>query len=173
LPYQIHNQQSKRAKSGANALSSLDLIKSWSWVLRYWLMVYICLTIIGIIGTIYYGPLAYLVLFLVGVPLVIIPTTYEKLVGGGCSLKFQICALVKGILAGVVFAGFSMLANYLLFSTIQLLPSLNLLFSMQSITPTYQIWLVSATIGGFAARIAEVRGHAAEYHYTIDALVEP
>jgi hypothetical protein len=136
-------------------------------------MIYICLTIIGIIGTISYGPPAYVILFLVGVPLVIIPTTYKKLVGGGCSLKLQICALVKGILAGVVFVGLSLLANYFLFSLIQLVLNLDLMFSTQSINATYQIWLLSAAIGGFAARIAEVRGHTAEYHYTIDALSEP
>ncbi|TFG13717.1 hypothetical protein EU537_05525 [Candidatus Thorarchaeota archaeon] len=172
MSYQIHNQWIGGRKFGANVLSSFAFLRSWSWILRYWLVVYATLTIIGIIGTAFYGPLMYLIPFLFGVPLVIIPMTYRNLVGGGCSLKFGICALVKGILAGVVFAGLSLFANYVIFSTIHLAQGLNLMPSIQSITPTYQIWLVSAAIGGFAARIAEVRGHTADYHYMVDALVE-
>lgn len=103
---------------------------------------------------------------LVGVPLVVIPLTYRYLVGGGCSLRFQICALVKGMLAGFVFYFLSIFADYLVWQFIGSSIGWNAL-SLGVSSDIHFVWFFSGIIGGFGARIVEVRGNTRLANITI------
>ena len=95
--------------------------------------------------------------------------TYRNLVGGGCSLRFHICALVKGMLAGFVFLILAFVADMLVWQTIG--SSLGWSpFALGFSQDIYLIWLLSGTIGGFGARIVEVRGEAKSAEITIAGL---
>ena len=67
-----------------------------------------------------FSPIYYWWTTLLFVPLTIAPVTYKSLVGGGCSLRFQICALVKGSFAGVIFLILTMIADSLLWPNLAL-----------------------------------------------------
>ncbi|TFG32390.1 hypothetical protein EU528_03525 [Candidatus Thorarchaeota archaeon] len=143
-------------------MSLVSEVKSWLWVPAVWVVVYSILLIIGI-GL---GPDFYWGVMLVGVPLAIAPITYKNLVGGGCSLRFQICALVKGMIAGMIFFGLTMVADSLLWPNL----SLSLGWNPTTLSVTdlfYQIWFFSGIIGGFGARIIEVRGYHTGSEITI------
>ena len=131
-----------------------------------WIGVYSILLVIGIaLGNIF-EPIYYWWVMLIGVPLTIAPITYKNLVGGGCSLRFQICALVKGMAAGLIFFILTMIADSLLW------PNLTLSIGWDPTTLGvaelfYQIWFFSGIIGGFGARIIEVRGYTSDPGITI------
>lgn len=108
---------------------------------------------------------------LIGVPIAIIPVTYKSLVGGGCSLRFQICALVKGAFAGLLFFIMTMIADSLLWPNLALSIGWNPMTLVQT-DLFYQIWFFSGIIGGFAARIVEVRGYQANPGITIAGFEE-
>ena len=133
---------------------------TWLWIPELWLLLYSLLTIVAYASTILIGHELYWLVFTVGVPIVIVPVTYRNLVGGGCSLRFRLCGLVKGILAGLVFVSFSLLADLLVWSFATPVigwgpPS----FGQLGLNP-YYIWFIGAVIGGFAARVSEVRGRS-------------
>lgn len=132
-------------------------LRSWSWIPVYWALVYAGLTAASIMLSAITGQSYSLVLFAFGVPLVIVPLTYGKLVGGACSLRFHICALVKGIMAGLVFAVLSVVTDSLFWTLVN--PTLLLGHPMydSSSALIYLIWLFSGMIGGFGARIREVQ----------------
>jgi hypothetical protein len=134
----------------------MKAVRTWFWVPLVWVLVYASLMTTTIILSAVGGEPYVLTLFVVVVPIVVIPLTYRKLVGGACSLRFHICALVKGILVGFVFVALSLTADTVLWSYLLPLTSLG----SGSTGVIYQVWLFSATIGGFGARIAEVRGEA-------------
>ena len=143
-------------------MSLVSEVKSWLWVPAVWVVVYSILLIIGIA----LGPVFYWTVMLVGVPLTIAPITYKNLVGGGCSLRFQICALVKGMFAGMIFFILTMVADAVLWPNL----ALTLGWNPTTLSVTewfYQIWFFSGIIGGFGARIIEVRGYTAGSEITI------
>jgi len=147
-------------------MSIVTELKSWSWILKTWAVLYPVLLIAGIVlGTVLH-PSYYLMAPIIGVPLTIIPITYRNLVGGGCSLRFQICALVKGMLAGFVFLSLAFVADTIVWQFIGTGLGWNpLVFEL---TPDiYFIWLFSGIIGGFGARIVEVRGQTRATRITI------
>ena len=130
------------------------------------------LTPLGIVFGNMFDPMYYWWVMLVGVPLTIAPITYKNLVGGGCSLRFQICALVKGMFAGFVFLILTMIADSLLW------PNLALSIGWNPITLNvtelfYQVWLFSGIIGGVGARIIEVRGYTGGSEITIAGFEDP
>ncbi|MGQ4870472.1 MAG: hypothetical protein ACP6IT_01385 [Candidatus Thorarchaeota archaeon] len=75
----------------------------------------------------------------------------------GCSLRFHICPLVKGILAGIMMFVMTVVADW----TLNLLPAQNalwpVLYASAPIRDPNQIWWSSGAGGGLLARIAEVR----------------
>ena len=147
-------------------MSLVTELKSWLWVPTIWIVVYSVMLILGItLGNIF-DPMYYWWAMAVGVPLTIAPITYKRLVGGGCSLRFQICALVKGMFAGVFFLVLTMIADSLLWPNLALSVGWNpTLLNISDLF--YQIWFLSGIIGGFGARIVEVRGYTTSSEITI------
>ncbi len=141
-------------------------IRSWLWIPAVWAIVYSLMLIMGtIVGTML-NPMYYWWVMLVGVPLIITPVTFKSLVGGGCSLRFQICALVKGMFAGVVFLMLTIITDSLLW------PNLASVIGWSPISLGvsqlfYQIWFVSGIIGGIGARVVEVRSYTTSSEITI------
>jgi len=134
-------------------------IKSWLWIPRYWIPLYVILNVIGI-GLETAGFVSmYLIAYLVLVLLVVIPVTYRSLVGGGCSLRFQICALVKGVNAGVMFLLITFIVDFYLWGALSPLLGVNLSLVSLNVTNLYLIWLMSGLVGGMGARVIEVRGY--------------
>ncbi len=110
------------------------------------------ISIIVLLASFYY-PLIQICGIIATIPAI----TYSHLVKGGCSLRFRICALVKGIIAGLVFLLLSIIADNVVWG---LLAEMLYWTPIQSTADTgivYQIWLLSGVVGGFAARIVEVR----------------
>ena len=140
-------------------LEALSEIRSWLWIALYWIVVYATLLLVGVsigqavVVTFYWG------VFIIGVPLLIIPLTYRNLVGGRCSLRFQICALVKGMLAGLIFMILASAADMLVWNVLGMSLGWNPTVEIGSTSLLYQIWFLSGTIGGMGARIVEVRGY--------------
>lgn len=135
-------------------------IKSWLWIPLSWVIVYASLLLVGVTLGLVVGESYYWGAFLVGVPLFIIPLTYRNLVGGGCSLRFQICALVKGMLAGLVFMILASAADFIVWNMLGVYAGWSPLSDMRTTSFMYQIWFFSGAIGGMGARIAEVRGYS-------------
>ncbi len=135
-------------------------IETWLWILKYWIVLFSILLLIGVLLGQLVGPSYYWISFLIGVPLTVIPITYCNLVGGGCSLRFQMCSLVKGMTAGVVFLFLSLAGDYYIWSIVGPFLGWSPLASTSLLAITYQLWFFSATIGGFGARIMEIRGHS-------------
>ncbi len=135
-------------------------IETWLWILKYWIVLFPILIVIGVLLGQLVGPSYYWISFLIGVPLTVIPITYCNLVGGGCSLRFQMCSLVKGMTAGVVFLFLSLAADYYIWSIVGPFLGWSPLASTSFMAIIYQLWFFSATIGGFGARIMEVRGQS-------------
>lgn len=150
-------------------MSILSDIKSWLWIPAFWIVLYSLVLILGIgIGS-EYGVPFYWSVTLIGVPLTIAPITYKNLVGGGCSLKYQICALVKGMFVGFVFMALTMIADTIVWAS--LAPTIGWNPVNLSITESmYYVWFFSGIIGGFAARIVEVRGYQPSGEITIAGL---
>lgn len=147
-------------------LSIVTELTSWSWIPKTLAILYPVLLFAGILIGTFLNPSYYWISTIVGVPVVVIPITYRSLVSGGCSLRFHICALVKGMLAGFVFL---ILALALDIAVWQLLGT-GLGWSPMTleISPNvYLIWLFSGIIGGFGARIVEVRGQTRTAEITI------
>ncbi|MFX1484225.1 MAG: hypothetical protein ACFFCP_13680 [Promethearchaeota archaeon] len=147
-------------------MSIISDIRSWLWIPAFWIGLYTLFLTFGIVIGDAFGPSSYWVVTLIGVPLTVAPITYKNLVGGGCSLKYQICSLVKGMLAGFVFMALTMTADALIWAT---LPT-TLGWSPMSFSISeamYYVWFFSGIIGGFGARIVEVRGYSAGTDITI------
>ncbi|MFW9913071.1 MAG: hypothetical protein ACFFEU_11400 [Candidatus Thorarchaeota archaeon] len=148
-------------------MEALAEVKSWLWIPKYWIAVYASL----LIATILIGESYYWSVYLIGVPLAIIPITYRNLVGGGCSLRFQMCALVKGMSAGVIFMVLASAVDMLVWSSLGVNLGWSPLTNMTYISIIYQVWFLSGAIGGFGARIVEVRGHSdSDSSFTIAGL---
>ncbi|MFW9803114.1 MAG: hypothetical protein ACFFFC_10705 [Candidatus Thorarchaeota archaeon] len=137
-------------------MEAFEEIKSWLWIPKYWIAVYASLLIV----TILVGEAHYWSVYLIGVPLAIIPITFRNLVGGGCSLRFQICALVKGMSAGVIFMVLTSAVDMLVWSSLGADLGWSPLANMTYVSLIYQIWFLSGVVGGFGARIMEVRSYS-------------
>ena len=141
-------------------------IKSWIWIPAIWIIVYPLMLMTGIVIGNIYTPINYWWATLFTVPLIIVPVTYKSLVGGGCSLRFQICALVKGSFEGVIFLALTMIADSLLWPNLAFVVGWNpTVFTVSELF--YQVWFFSGIIGGFGARIVEVRGYTTSPEITI------
>ena len=150
-------------------MSILSDIKSWLWIPAFWIILYSSFLILGIGVGGELGAPFYWAVTLIGVPLTIAPITYRNLVGGGCNLQYQICALVKGMFAGFVFMALTMIADTIVWAS--LAPALGWSPVNLSITEAmYYVWFFSGIIGGFAARIVEVRGYHSPGEITIAGL---
>jgi hypothetical protein len=147
-------------------VSVISDIKSWLWIPIFWVVLYILFLAIGIGVGNEFGPVFYWGVILIGVPLTIAPITYKNLVGGGCSLKYQICALVKGMFAGFVFMALTMIADTLVWASLSTTLGWNPM-NLGISEAMYYIWFFSGIIGGFGARIVEVRGYQAGSQITI------
>lgn len=130
------------------------------------MVVYSVMIVVGIVLGDFFGPASYWWATLVTVPLFIVPVTYKSLVGGGCSLRFQICALVKGTFAGVIFMFLTMIVDSYLWPSLAMFVGWNpTLFGISELF--YQIWFFSGIVGGIGARIVEVRGYPMGSEITI------
>ncbi len=135
-------------------------IKSWLWIPKFWIPLYLILNVIGIgLGATGFVSM-YWVVYLILVPLVVIPVTYHSLVGGGCSLRFQICALVKGVNVGVMFILLTFIFDFYLWGALSPLAGVNLSLVSLNIPDLYLIWLIGGFVGGMGARVVEVRGYS-------------
>jgi len=153
-------------------VSLVSELKSWLWIPVFWVVIYSAMLVIGIIFGNMFDPMYYWWVMLVGVPLTIAPITYKNLVGGGCSLRFQICALVKGMFAGFVFLILTMIADSLVWPNL----ALSIGWNPTTLNVTelfYQVWLFSGIIGGIGARIIEVRGYTSGSEITIAGFEDP
>ncbi|MHA2025285.1 MAG: hypothetical protein ACW98U_05220 [Candidatus Thorarchaeota archaeon] len=147
-------------------MSIISDIKSWLWIPAFWVVLYSLFLIVGIGVGGEFGPSFYWAVTLIGVPLTIAPITYKNLVGGGCNLQYQICGLVKGMFAGFVFMSLTMIADTIVWAT--LAPTLGWNPVSLSVTEAmYYVWFFSGIIGGFGARIVEVRGYQTASEITI------
>ncbi|MHA2378210.1 MAG: hypothetical protein ACXADO_01590 [Candidatus Thorarchaeota archaeon] len=135
-------------------------LETWTWILKYWVIVFPTLLVTGVVLGQLGDPSYYWIPFVVGVPLTIIPVTYRNLVGGGCSLRFQMCALVKGMTAGVIFLFLSLAADYYAWNVLEVYLGWSPLAWTFSMSIIYQLWFFSGAMGGFGARIMEVRGYS-------------
>jgi hypothetical protein len=150
-------------------MSIASELASWSWILKVWIVLYPIVVVSGVLAGLTLGVGYYWITTILGVPLIVIPMTYRNLVGGGCSLRFHICALVKGMLAGLVFMVLALLADQLVWQFI----GQSLGWSPLTLTISqdiYFIWFLSGAIGGFGARIVEVRGQVRREEITIAGL---
>ncbi|MFW9910251.1 MAG: hypothetical protein ACFFEF_16965 [Candidatus Thorarchaeota archaeon] len=138
-------------------MSLLQDLKSWLWIGKYWIPIYGLLLLFGIVVGTALEPFMYWWVFLLGVPLLVIPVTYRNLVGGGCNLKYQICALVKGAMAGLVLLTLTILMDAYVWSFLQSIVGWNPVNLGGVSLAFYQIWFYSGLIGGFGARIVEVK----------------
>ena len=116
-----------------------------------------------VLGQLSYYWIAYLVI----VPLVVAPVTYRNLVGGGCSLRFQICALVKGMTAGLLFLILALAVDLFLWGSLSQIIGVNLSLISLGRSSIYQIWFIAGIIGGIGARIVEVRDYSTSPDITI------
>ncbi|MFX0106957.1 MAG: hypothetical protein ACFE7R_01605 [Candidatus Hodarchaeota archaeon] len=146
-------------------------IRTWLWILKYWVVLFPIFTAFGILLGTFFNPSFFWTGFIIGIPLTVIPLTYRKLVGGGCSLRFQICALVKGMVVGFVFLILSFIADALLWPVIGAYIGWTPQLQTTLASLIYQLWFFGGTFGGFAARIVEVRGYSTdpETTYTISS----
>jgi hypothetical protein len=149
-----------------NKVSTTNEVKSWSWILKVWAILYPILVVTGIAAGSLLTPEYYWLITIIGVPLAIVPITYRSLVGGGCNLRFHICALVKGMLAGSIFLVLAFVADIIVWQAIGTSLGWNPL-SLGMYQDVYLIWLFSGAIGGFGARIVEVRGQTKAREITI------
>ena len=139
--------------------ATLDTLRSWIWVPLAWILIYPTTIAVGVfLGTIL-GPATYWWSTLILVPLLVAPLTYRMLVGGGCSVRFQICALVKGMLVGFVFLYVTMYVDPIVWASITSSVGWNPL-TPQIAELVYYTWLFSAVVGGMGARVVEVRGYS-------------
>jgi hypothetical protein len=138
-------------------LSARQELKTWSWIPKYWIGVYSILIIGFVLASFVLSGLSLNTAYTLGVILLVAPLTYRKLVGGGCSLRFRVCALMKGVFAGSIMMILTFLADGALSSSIPIITdALAISFSAD----IYLVWLFAGLIGGFAARIIEVRALA-------------
>ena len=147
-------------------MSIISDIKSWLWIPIFWIVLYTFFLVIGVGAGNEFGPTFYWGVTLIGVPLTIAPITYKNLVGGGCSLNYQICALVKGMFAGFVFMALTMIADTLVWASLSTTVGWNPV-NLSISEAMYYIWFFSGIIGGFGARIVEVRGYQTGSEITI------
>jgi len=147
-------------------VSLVSEVKSWLWIPAIWIIVYSVMLVVGIALGNMFSPIYYWWVMLIGVPLTIAPVTYKSLVGGGCSLRFQICALVKGMFAGIVFLMITIVADSLLWPGLALIVGWNPT-SLSVSELFYQIWFFSGIVGGIGARVVEVRGYTTGSEITI------
>lgn len=133
--------------------------RSWLWVLKSWVIVYAVLLVVGILLGFVGGPSYYWSVMTIGSLIMIVPITYRNLVGGSCILRFQMCALVKGMVAGLIFLILSMIADFVFWGAIGTSFGWAPLAEGPFSWSLYQVWWFSGAIGGFGARIAEVRGY--------------
>lgn len=147
---------------------ALSAVWSWAWIPVLWVLLYPTTIIVGVL----IGPDLYWWSSLVLVPLVVIPITYRMLVGGGCSLRFQICALVKGMLAGAVMLVLTSAVDALVWQA--LLPIVGWTPMASGLSDMIaQVWFFSGIIGGMGARIVEVRAYNEERPITIAGFEDP
>ncbi len=140
-------------------MENISEYRSWFWVLKSWVIVYAVLLVVGILLGFVGGPSYYWSVMAIGSLIMIVPITYRNLVGGGCSFKFQMCALVKGMVAGLIFLILSMVADFVLWGAIGTSFGWTPLGKGSVSWSFYQVWWFSGAIGGFGARIAEVRAY--------------
>lgn len=121
------------------------------------MVLYFVTTVLGFLLAYLVDPAMYPVVTLLIVPVVLIPLTYKNLVGGACSLRFRVCGLVKGFLAGIVFLVLSLGINLAVWASLLSVVGWSPLFQSQLVSNVYWVWFFSGVLGGMAARVAEVR----------------
>ncbi len=155
-----------------NAISAINELRSWLWIVPYWILAYSVVLIVAISTSILLSPNLYWIAYLVGVPLLTIPIVYRNLVGGGCSLRFQICAFVKGAFVGLLFFVISMVVDPFVWGILQTSIGWNALAIEGFTAAIYQIWFYSGFIGGLGARIIEVRSFEQVANITVAGFEE-
>ncbi|NWF95014.1 MAG: hypothetical protein HXY34_02630 [Candidatus Thorarchaeota archaeon] len=134
-----------------------EALRTWAWIPPYWATIYFALRVSGRVLEITVVPSCCGLVHFVGIPLLVVPLTYGKLVGGGCSLRFGVCAVVKGMLVGIVFLTLSVMMDIVVAIYLSSI-NCNSLLDLATSALVHQVWLLSAIVGGMAARVAEVRG---------------
>ena len=150
-----------------NAMSTITELRSWLWIVPYWILAYSVVLIAAIGTSVLLTPSLYWIAYLVVVPLLTIPIVYRNLVGGGCSLRFQICAFV-----GLLFFVISMVVDPFVWGILQTSIGWNALAIEGFTAAIYQIWFYSGFIGGLGARIIEVRSFEQVANITVAGFEE-
>lgn len=140
-----------------SAMSLIDDIKSWLWVPAYWAIIYGVMLLAGIGFGVLVAPELYWIVSIAVVFLLVVPITYRHLVGGGCSVRFQICALVKGALVGMTYFFVALAVDPIVWTFLQPYLGWNAMQLPTFTSLLYQVWFYAGIIGGFGARIVEVR----------------
>ncbi len=138
-------------------LSDEPYYKTWLWIPKVWLITYVVAVLASFFSVQIFGPRSYrmaigLVVFGLGIPL-----TFKSLVGVGCDVRFQICALVKGMIAGGAFLLLTFIADPLTWSVISQLVAWTPLSDPIELWSIQQVWIFTGLFGGFAARVVEVK----------------
>lgn len=131
--------------------------KTWLWIPKVWLITYGFALLVAVLSVQAFGPESYrmaigVVVFGLGIPL-----TFKSLVGAGCDVRFQICALVKGMISGVAFLVLTFIVDPITWSVASQFISWTPLSNPTELWNIQQIWIFAGLFGGFAARVVEVR----------------
>lgn len=148
-------------------MSFINDIKSWLWVPFYWVIIYGTTLAAGIAIGVFLSPELYWIAAMAVVLVLVIPITYRHLVGGGCSLKYQVCALVKGALVGMIYFFVALALDPVVWSVLQSYVGWNALSLPMFSSFLYQIWFYAGILGGFGARIVEVKQMSSVENITI------
>ncbi len=140
-------------------ISRMDMstVRSWSWIIEYWSVIYCVLFITGMIFAVLSSSAYYVTTQMIVILVTMTPLTYIRLVRGGCTIRFRICALVKGLIVGITLLVLSITTDLILWAVFG--PAIQWFYirDTQTANRIYQMWFLSGVVGGLAARIAEVR----------------
>jgi len=153
-------------------MTFIDDIKSWLWVPFFWAVIYLTMLTVGITVGMYIAPDLYWFASMAVVLVLVAPITYRNLVGGGCSLKYQICALVKGALVGMIYFVVAMIIDPVVWGLLAPSVGWNALQLPTFSSILYQVWFYAGIFGGFGARIVEVRQMSSVGNITIAGFEE-
>jgi len=150
-----------------NEMSVINEIKTWLWVVQYWIIIYGAMLAVGITIGKLIAPELYWISSMAVVLVLVAPVTYRHLVGGGCSLRFQLCALVKGARVGIIYLFVALILDPVVWSVLQPYVGWNAIELATYSSILYQVWFYAGIFGGFGARIVEVRQMSSVENITI------
>jgi len=148
-------------------MTFIDDIRSWLWVPIYGIIIYGAMLLFGITIGVLVAPEFYWIASMTIVLVLVAPVTYRNLVGGGCSLKYQVCALVKGAMVGMMYFVVAMIVDPPIWNLLQPTIGWNAMLLPTFTSSLYLVWFFAGIFGGFGARIVEVKQMSTVENITI------